>query len=754
MERLDIIERIHELEREIALLPPGGIAAKTVRGREYFYHRVTRNGKRTETYVQPERVDELRERIRRRKELEAELKELRMLVPSPESEEEKSGHRFSTYVQTGSELEELMDLVRKYKRRECYSALHDYVFGDAQPKVFVLCGLRRTGKTTLMHQVLLDMTPEQLDVAAFIQIKMGDSLCDVYEDLKSLKKHGCRYVFIDEATSMENFIGGAAVFSDIFASKGMKVVLSGTDSLSFVIASYEQLYDRCILQRTTFIPYREFESVLGVEGIGEYIRYGGTMVKGGVDYNKTVGGKGISEYVDAAIAKNIQHSLEHYQGGDHFCDLYELYEKRELTSAINRVVEDETHRFTKAVLTKTFKSHDLGSVAEELLTDVENPFNLAGNIDKASVTKHVKEMLDILDKEEQTVEIDKVHADEIKEYLTMLDVIEDVEEVRFPNIGRRQKITVISQPGLRHAQAEALVNGLLCDEKFNALSGEERERVLERVMGDIEGRMMEEIVRVETKMAATGKDVFKLGFTVGEFDMVVRDCDARTCDVFEVKRSDKIVAGQYRHLVDAEKCAMTEHSFGRITGKYVIYRGEAAESDGIRYLNVEEYLKSLGDADGGYGYLHGGRAAAVCEKTVVGPELREGVFSGDKPKGVIRNVVIRTKVVDGQERPFATARFVLGGKAVWGHFFVDGPGTEMKPVSVDEDGRKRADVSLSGMTDVYFGGLNDGGVPMRPEDMASAREAIVEFDERIAARHLPELSSVEIPGDDGRGWDD
>ena len=32
----------------------------------------------------------------------------------------------------------------------------------------------------------------------------------------------------------------------------------------------------------------------------------------------------------------------------------------------------------------------------------------------------------------------------------------------------------------------------------------------------------------------------------------------------------------------------------KITGRFVIYRGEDAEADGIRYINVEEYLKGLG----------------------------------------------------------------------------------------------------------------------------------------------------------------
>ena len=70
--------------------------------------------------------------------------------------------------------------------------------------------------------------------------------------------------------------------------------------------------------------------------------------------------KSADEYVDSAIAHNIQHSLRLYQYGGHFRALQELYEAGELTSAINRVVEDVNHRFTVDVLTRTFRSHDLG----------------------------------------------------------------------------------------------------------------------------------------------------------------------------------------------------------------------------------------------------------------------------------------------------------------------------------------------------------------------------------------------------------
>ena len=50
---------------------------------------------------------------------------------------------------------------------------------------------------------------------------------------------------------------------------------------------------------------------------------------------------------------------------------------------------------------------------------------------------------------------------------------------------------------------------------------------------------------------------------------------------------------QYRHLTDQDKCAMTVHRYGEITGRYVIYRGEGLTVDDVQYLNVEDYLKSL-----------------------------------------------------------------------------------------------------------------------------------------------------------------
>ncbi|MFQ9423181.1 MAG: hypothetical protein ACLR3U_04110 [Christensenellaceae bacterium] len=98
-----------------------------------------------------------------------------------------------------------------------------------------------------------------------------------------------------------------------------------------------------------------------------------------------------------------------YQYGGHFRALYDLYEKNELTSAINRVVEDVNHRFTLDVLTKDFMSHDLGISARNLRNDRQNSNDILDRIDKEEFTKRLKNLLEIRNKEEQIVTISEDH---------------------------------------------------------------------------------------------------------------------------------------------------------------------------------------------------------------------------------------------------------------------------------------------------------------------------------------------------------
>lgn len=356
----------------------------------------------------------------------------------------------------------------------------------------------------MIRQILTELPETEFRKAAFIQVRSRDTLEDIDEDLRQLETKGFKYVFIDEVTLMEDFIEGAALFSDIYASSGMKIVLSGTDSLGFAFSKEEQLYDRCIMMHTTFIPYREFEEVLGIKGIDEYIRYGGTMSLSGVNYNEDAifaSARSAEEYIDTAIAKNIQHSLKMYEYGGHFRSLLDLYEKGELTNVINRVVENINHSFTRRVVERTFKSHDIAVTASNLLRDREAPMNIKAHMDLDAVTRGMMQMLDILNKEEQSIQIEDYHMAQIEEYLTLLDLIMKIDLESLPEVNRKESVTVITQPGMRYAQANAIVSNLLLDAKFSELSLVERQRILDRLLSEIRGRMMEDIVLLETKIA-------------------------------------------------------------------------------------------------------------------------------------------------------------------------------------------------------------------------------------------------------------
>lgn len=494
MNTKNLQDQIAKLEAQIEALPKGSVAKKNVNGKIYYYHRYNENGKRTEKYIDFDSVEVLRVQIVERKALEVKLKELKKKAGIPvRKSQKKESLSFHTSILTGNKLKKFVAEVNNYKKRECYSQLRDFVYGDIRDRVFILYGLRRTGKTTMIRQLIADMSETDFAKAAFIQITPKDTLADVNKDMNLLEQEGYKYIFIDEVTFMSDFIEGAALFSDIFAACGMKIVLSGNDSLGFMLSKSEQLYDRCILLHTTVIPYREFEKVLGIKGIDEYIRYGGTMSLGGINYNEGFAFTDISTvnlYVDSAIAKNIQHSLRYYQDGCHFRHLAELYERNELTNAINRVVEDISHRFTKEVITREFESGNLARSARNLRRDRFAPNTILDDIDTEAFTEQLKSLLDILDESEQTVKVADIHAAEIKEYLVLLDLIYEIDCRSFPNVNDIGKITVVSQPGMRYAQAQALVKTLLLDDKFKGLSLDERNKVIERILSEIRGRMM------------------------------------------------------------------------------------------------------------------------------------------------------------------------------------------------------------------------------------------------------------------------
>ena len=586
------------LEREFARLPRGSIVRRTIRGAERFYHQWRENGITTSRYLKAEEVTPLRALIARRAEIKRLLSGRTASVAIP---------AFKTDVATGRTLIELASGVEKFEKRDMFQSIMKYLRSDVADRVLVIAGLRRTGKTTMLRQAILALSSAERGKAAYAKMTEHDTMPALKADLKSLHDAGFRYVFIDEVTLMEDFIDTASVLSDIFAGMGMKIVLSGTDSLGFWFAERDELYDRAFTLHTTFIPFREHARLLGTDDVDEYIRLGGTLRAGELLFgHKDAKNDSASFrndettrfYIDTAIARNIQRSLRCVDAGRHFRLLIELYERGELTNAINRIIEDMNHRFVLQTLMRDFKSADL-KLASRNIARSSDPARQTDALLKADVLRVTKRLMDILDirrTEDLRAGLTEGTISQIREYLQALDLIVSCP-VEFIGVkGEHAERVLFSQPGMRFCQAQALVFSLMNDESIADIPARERRIVREAVLDDVRGRMLEDIVLLETIKAESDGDVsvFKLQFAAGEYDMVVADADSACCKLYEIKHSAEADENQLRHLTDESKLSATERRYGTITARTVLYRGKDFVHDsGITYRNVASYLKSL-----------------------------------------------------------------------------------------------------------------------------------------------------------------
>lgn len=220
-------------------------------------------------------------------------------------------------------------------------------------------------------------------------------------------------MFIDEITLLGDFIDTAAVLSDVFSMMGMKIVVSGTDSLGFAMANRDELYDRSVTIHTSFIPFREYARLLNIRSVDSYIEYGGTLKMENMSFDDPDAAfdevafrddESTRKYIDTAISRNIQHTLKNDHYGEYFNQLRELYEKGELTNVINRIVQHMNHRFVLRVVEDEFKSHDFGSAKDLLLHDLPaERATVLYDVNEKQILERLKAIIEVKEKSETTV---------------------------------------------------------------------------------------------------------------------------------------------------------------------------------------------------------------------------------------------------------------------------------------------------------------------------------------------------------------
>ena len=340
--------------------------------------------------------------------------------------------------------------ISRLKKRVAFRDLIAYLHENNDFHVCSLYGLRCTGKTTLMAQAA-----EALDPAAgvWIQCEVGDSMQDVKNAIRA--NPACQFIFIDEATRLENFIDTSSILADRYcAEQGKKIVLTGADSLKIRFSLERGLHKRTHVIHTTYIPFKEHRYLLGTSDIDNYIKFGGILSNGNILYTE------YSNYVNGAIAINIQRSLEQLDNGRAFGSLLRFYAANELTTLINKIIDNANRNFMAAAITKEMKTPWNNSIVSWL--------------------KSTNTLTNIASEDALNV---------IYTYLQAMDVI-----YRIP--GSDGEDAIFTQPGLRYSQVQKLIRALEHSPLMNGRSPSERKAFCKCLDGVIKVKILEEVSRI------------------------------------------------------------------------------------------------------------------------------------------------------------------------------------------------------------------------------------------------------------------
>jgi predicted AAA+ superfamily ATPase len=167
--------------------------------------------------------------------------------------------RFNEWWKTGMVRKEL----KKEQKRDLFFKILDYL---KNKQIIAIHGLRRTGKTTLMYQIidyLLEdgIEPKNILYFSFDEIiakksKAIEEILETYSSTILKKEWKNSYIFFDEIQHIENWQAIVKRYYDLYP--GLKIVISGSGSLFIKKKSRESLAGRIYEFNLETLKFEEF----------------------------------------------------------------------------------------------------------------------------------------------------------------------------------------------------------------------------------------------------------------------------------------------------------------------------------------------------------------------------------------------------------------------------------------------------------------------------------------------------------------
>lgn len=584
MPDIDLHARALALQERITALPAGSIAMKKVNGKTYAYHRWTENKKRYDKYVPADQVDTLRAKIEERKALEEELRMLNLgestsksaRTPNftneasfatsqmPERGIPKIAISFATNVLVGDVLRPFTTAVRNLPRRAGVEKIESYLRAQQDECVFIVTGLRCTGRSTMIRQALAGMSPIALAHTAFIQAASNMSMDELTRDLRSLAEIGVKYIFINEPTLFSGFMERASILADFFTSAGMRIVLSSSDPLVMMLLAKKRLYNRATLLSTSFLPFREAINIFRYQSIEEYLQVGGTTLPTTFSEERSA-----VAYFDESVIECIL--------------------RARMQSEVMQVLGDVPESQTVHMLHDAYDSLN----KRFLSIEVQRSFLPPANATPEELLEYF--VMDVLRNDLSSC---KEAVEEVAPFwrtFQALGLLREIPLVRFMGDATNEDVsvrTVCLLPGLRYVGVKTLVHTLLATARFRVLPYTTREAIEKRLLERISRRLLEDLVLLETQEALKRHRVTCVELPDNSSGMVVQDPLSQSCTFFLFD----FVNNNQEEINTSVKTSFTqiEHRLGRITDTVCLtLQTRNSEREELSSQSVEAYLLAL-----------------------------------------------------------------------------------------------------------------------------------------------------------------
>lgn len=515
-----------------------------------------------------------------------------------------------------------------YLSRDKLSNITKFIDSDTcyEGKVFILNGLRRTGKSTLMEQALLSYPAEK---CAFYQVTDKATIDDVVAELYALKKQGINVVAFDEITEMKDFINQSALLPDVLAKSGMKIILAGTNSLGLLLAKEDELFNRTIQINTTHIPFAEHCRVLGTNNMDDYIAYGGLMQKSKAtaEIHDIYSAK---KYLDEAVALNISHSIKNDTNKGKRDTVLKGMPEKELQCIIEKMVELYSGKFNEELAKEELSTVTLHYANKELKNKHYEPDDIIEylTINRREILSDIAQQINA--DTEITTPIDENVVAELEEYLMDMQVLSAVKTVQFiqPRFADEkaecqweryvsQYEYHIIQPAIKYYHLEKQKDFIDESPIYRKVSEQGIQFMKDFLDNKIKGDMTEQIVLFDTANALS-KDDYEVCKPVflssdknkkGEYDMLIWDKHQNRYWGFEVKHTSNPYLGiskktgkydgQDKHLINPEITECVDYMYGHRENVCVLYNGSPFIADGgeerpnTPYLNITDFMLAV-----------------------------------------------------------------------------------------------------------------------------------------------------------------